>query len=304
MKRPDFKINLTAFVTIVLFFLLTACAPPVQYWKRTGSPADFNNGKYSSQFQAGYPSVSVSIANVGKNPFLQNDGSLMGSIVSGAVQKSDKNRNDEYLRLLLNSDIRKYTQETTVKFINTVISDSNVLNIKKKCELSCPEKATKINEIDVEEWRKCPKTDENLLSMGSRLFFFATDQGDAMELLISLEYLDSNTPRKVVFSEVYTSIEITDMFNNVDTINESVKKLVDNSFEKISPWIKTDLVKKDNWFMAYQLVDIELKNGSKRKGYKLDDTNNYLIIRYLEGKTEVLPKIFVESVKNSTSIKN
>lgn len=304
MKQKNFKTDLTTYAAIALFLLLNACTAPIQQFHRTGSPADFNNGTNSSQFKADCPSVSVSIANVGKNPFLQNDGSLMGAIVSGSVKKSDKNRNDEYLRLLQNSDIQKYTQETTTQFINSVISDSNILSINKKCELSCPEKSTKINEIDTEAWKKCPKSNENLFSMGSRLLYYATEQGDVMDMVIYLEYLDSSIPRKVIYSEKYVSIEITDMFNNVDAIRDSSKKLVDISFGKLSPWIKTDLLKRDNWYGAYQLVDIEFKNGNKRTGYKLEETDSHLTFRYIDGGLEIIPKKFVESIKNSPSVRS
>jgi hypothetical protein len=286
MKKKKMAMHLTPFVFLaVTLLLLTACAGPIQY-QRIGSPRDFNSGNRSSIAVYGCPSVYVNIAVAGRQI-----GQWFGGIGGLVGAASDTSRNEQFRDLLLKDGIQKYASDSIEKFFRSTLVESKIVSITDTYFLTCKQnEASELNKQSLLE-------DKEKLAVDSFLSFMATNGGDILHLEITAEYSNPGSPRNVIWKDVYVYESLPSDLNSTESPGVLVKRLFDDAFNILKPWIRKDIEGTKQWYLEFPMVSVKYSSGLKEDGYLLQDSNGLFAIRPINGLVRIVPKKYVDDLK-------
>lgn len=276
--------------------MYVGCAPPAKF-QRIGSPGDFIVADNKVILLSGHPSTSVDISVTGRNV-----GSWFGQVATAIGTRADHNINQGVLDALIKNDLPEYTQNTIVAALSEILSTSNRLQIADKILLLSSPEDSKRQKGEI-------PASADLFAVDSHVSFIAVPvqsdfaaalgafEGMAITLTVRFNYLSSGTEKKKIWDEIFVcDLETIPLSENLIE-NEAfrAKQLVKKAIDRLKPWISKEL--QPNTYDKYQRIRVKYRSHLKDEGWLLQDSNDLLVIRVIEGTTKIVPKQYIREMK-------
>lgn len=283
-------------ISLGLAFVLVLLLPwDVFAFQRIGSSEDLSKLKKSGVIIYACPALVVDISVSGRRTgaILGLFGGFVGGALAyGVGMAADKSANEQVLARLLEDNIQDYSNKKIKEFFDIEIDLTKIVTPTDTVLTCKDEQQSKLVDRIVQ--------DNETLFFDSKLSFLANDDGDFASLILGVQYSIPGKSRDIIWRELYIAETVPGTFEETNP-GRTAKKLFDDVFALLQPWIKKDIEAGNNWYSTSPKMSAEYKNGTKVSGYLLANSTDMFVIREAEGIIRITPK---KNVANMEYIKS